>query len=244
VNYATLFSTVKNYLQNDFPAATFTDTTNSGTLIVSSKAQIDTFITQAETRIYNAVQVPALRKSQLGTTTPVNQYMAAPSDLLNVASVAVVLNPGQAGEQYMFLLNKDASFIREAFPSTGSTGVPTHYAVFGPRVISGNPLDSLTFMLAPTPDQAYTVELTYYYYPESITTTLDGTTWLSLNYDSVLLYGTLVEAYTFMKGEADMVAQYEKKYQEAMSQLNRLGTGLLRGDLYRSGQARIPQVNP
>jgi len=151
---------------------------------------------------------------------------------LAVYSMAVI-NPDTS---YTFLLNKDVNFIREAYPTPTDTGVPAYYALFGP--VSTNEAE-LTFILGPTPDAAYSVELHYFYYPESITTTASGTTWLGDNIDSVLLYGSLVEGYTFMKGEADVIAFYEKKYQDAMMLAKRLGDGLERRDAYRSGQARV-----
>jgi hypothetical protein len=144
---------------------------------------------------------------------------------------------------YEYLLNKDVNFIRAAYPNPNDQAIPKYYALFGPTVVSSVISDELSFILGPTPNAAYDVELHYYYYPESITVAANGRTWLSDNYSPVLLYGTLVEGYTFLKGEQDMIAQYEKKYQEALAQLNRLGTGLERGDAYRDGQAKI-KVNP
>ena len=202
-------------------------------------ASIPTFVTQTETRIYNTVQIPALRKNVTGVTTGGNKYLSCPLDFLSVFSLAVE----DASGNYEYLLNKDVNFIRAAYPSPSSTGIPKYYALFGPTVNAGVVSDELSFILGPTPDILYNVELHYYYYPESITTAADGRTWLGDNYDPVLLYGSLVEAYIFMKGEEDMMAYYEKKYQEALGQLNRLGTGLERGDAYRDGQAKI-KVNP
>jgi hypothetical protein len=121
--------------------------------------------------------------------------------------------------------------------------LPKYYALFGPTVISNTITDELSFILGPTPDILYNVELHYYYYPESITVAADGRTWLGDNYSPVLLYGTMLEAYIFLKGEVDMMATYKGKYDEALAQLNRLGTGLERGDAYRDGQAKI-KVNP
>jgi hypothetical protein len=202
-------------------------------------ANIPTFVTQTETRIYNTVQIPALRKNVTGVTTNGNKYLSCPSDFLSVFSMAVIDGAGD----YEYLLNKDVNFIRAAYPNPNEAGLPKYYALFGPTVTSNIITDELSFILGPTPDDAYDVELHYYYYPESITTAANGRTWLGDNYDPVLLYGSLVEAYTFMKGEQDVMAFYEKKYQDAMGQLNRLGTGLERGDAYRDGQARI-KVNP
>jgi hypothetical protein len=138
---------------------------------------------------------------------------------------------------YSFMLNKDVNFIRESYPSPTATGFPAYYALFGPN---SNDEAELSFLLGPTPDAAYSVELHYFYYPQSITTTTSGTTWLGDNLDSVLLYGAMVEGYTFMKGEADIIGFYEKKYQDALGLAKRLGDGLERQDSYRSGQARVP----
>ena len=237
MTYNELFIDVKNYLQNDFPTNTWTNVAGTGTTTSGGTEQIDTFITQAEERIYNTVQIPPLRKNVTGITSASNKYLSCPSDFMSVFSMAVIDGTGA----YEYLLNKDVNYIRAAYPNPTSTGLPQYYALFGPTVSSGIITDELSFILGPTPDDAYDVELHYYAYPESITTA--GTSWLGDNYSPVLLYGTLVEAYTFLKGEIDLTAQYEKKYQEAMSQLNRLGTGLERGDAYRDGQAKI-KVNP
>ena len=202
-------------------------------------ASIPVFVTQAETRIYNSVQIPALRKNVTGLVSTNNKYLSCPIDFLSVFSLAVI----DADGRFEYLLNKDVNFMRAAYPTPTTTGLPQYYALFGPTVASGVVSDELSFIVAPTPDAQYDVELHYYYYPQSITVAADGRTWLGDNYDPVLLYGSLVEAYTYMKGEQDMMAYYEKKYQDAMMQLNRLGTGLERGDAYRDGQAKI-KVNP
>lgn len=199
-------------------------------------ANIPLFVNQTETRVYNTVQIPALRKNVTGVTTNGNKYLSCPSDFLSVFSIAVI----DSGN-YEYLLNKDVNFLRAAYPNASTTGLPKYYSLFGPTVANNTITDELSFILAPTPDSAYGVELHYYYYPESIVTA--NRTWLGDNYDPVLLYGSLVEAYVFMKGEQDMMTYYEKKFQDAMSQLNRLGTGLERGDAYRDGQAKI-KVNP
>jgi hypothetical protein len=235
MTYNELFIAVKNYLQNDFPTNTWTDVAGTGVTTSDGTNQINFFITQAEERVYNTVQIPALRKNVTGVTTDGNKYLSCPSDFLSVFSMAVVDGDGN----YEYLLNKDVNFIRAAYPNPNTEGLPKYYALFGPTVVTSTITDELSFILGPTPDANYTVELHYYYYPESITVAADGRTWLGDNYSPVLLYGTLVEAYTFLKGEVDMTAQYEKKYQEAMGQLNRLGTGLERGDAYRDGQAKI-----
>jgi hypothetical protein len=239
MTYNELFIAVKNYLQNDFPANTWTDVAGTGVTTSDGTAQINTFITQAEERIYNTVQIPALRKNVTGLTTSGNKYLSCPADFLSVFSMAVIDGSGN----YEYLLNKDVNFIRAAYPNPSSTGLPQYYALFGPTVVTSVITDELSFILGPTPDAGYTVELHYNYYPESITTAADGRTWLGDNYSPVLLYGAMVEAYIFLKGEQDLMAAYESKYKEAMGQLNRLGTGLERGDAYRDGQAKI-KVNP
>ena len=301
MNYAALVAAVASYTENTFPTT-----------------DMNVFITQAEKRIYNAVQLPSLRKNVTGSTTASNKYLQCPTDFLSTFSLAAI-NPTTGA--YTYLLNKDVNFIREAYPKPTSTGAPKYYAIFGPR--SDNETE-LTFILGPTPDAAYSTELHYFYYPESIiqrpiltlgaitagtsyttgtysnvsltggsgsgatasivvsgggvtSVTLvnggtgfvvgntmsalaaniggtgsgfsipvatvgntTGTTWLGDNYDPALLYGTLVEAYTYMKGEQDMVLLYNTKFGEALVQLKRLGDGLERSDSYRSGQARIP----
>jgi hypothetical protein len=236
MNYATLFETIKGYTENDFPSTQYTD--SSGNLVnFTSKEQIDTFIQQAEQRIYNSVQFPSIRKNVTGTTYASNPYLSSPIDFLAVYSLAVIDGTGN----YEYLLNKDVNFLRAAYPNPTSTGIPRYYALFGPTTTNGNPpaiTNELSFMLAPTPDNSYTVELHYYYYPESIVTA--GTTWLGDNFDTALLYGALIEAYTYMKGEADLIAEYQKRYEEAMNLAKRLGDGMERQDAYRSGQVRYP----
>jgi hypothetical protein len=214
--------TIQGYVENDFPSGTFASSTGSGTSIFTSKEQIDTFIEQAEQRIFNSVQFPNFRKNQTGTLSPSNQYLEAPPDFLASYSLAVITN-----DSYEYLLNKDVNYIRAAYPNPTVEGIPKYYAQF----------DDNTFILGPTPDVAYTVEMHYFFYPESIVTA--GTTWLGDNFDSALLYGALVEAYTYMKGEADIVAAYNKRYEEAMILAKRLGDGMNRRDAYRSGQVRM-----
>jgi len=232
MNYSTLFSSIKGYLENDFPSTSFTGSTGS-TVELTSAEQINTFITQAEQRIYNTVLFPALRKNVTGSTSANIKYLNCPTDFLAVYSMAVVDGTGA----YSYLLNKDVSYIREAYPVPTDTGLPAYYAMFGP--VSTDETE-LTFILGPTPDTAYTVELHYFYYPESITVAASGFTWLSENYDPVLLYGSLVEAYTNMKGEPDLIAVYEKKYQESLMMAKRLGDGMEKQDQYRSGTPRVP----
>ena len=223
MNYAELSAAIQEYTQNyetDFVA------------------NIPLFVEQAEQRIYNTVQFPSIRKNVTGYTTNGNKYLSCPLDFLAVYSMAVI-----SGTEYTYLLNKDVNFIREAYPSTASAnnGLPKYYALFGPATTNANPpviTNELTFLLGPTPDALYTVELHYYYYPESIVTS--STSWLGDNFDSVLLYGSLMEAYTFMKGEADLIALYTQRYQEALALAKRLGDGMERGDAYRDGQIKLP----
>ena len=209
MNYTQLVTEIQNYTENEFQ----TDVVN-------------TFITQAEQRIYNSVHLPALRKNVTGTLTAGNKYLAIPSNWLSTFSLAVI----NANNEYLYLLNKDVNFIRQSFPDTDSDfyGEPEYYAVF----------DNASFIVGPTPDASYDVELHYFYYPESITTA--GTTWLGDNFSSVLLYGSLLEAYTYMKGEQDVMAEYQKRYDDAMQLLIQLGDGKNRQDAYRSGQVRVP----
>ena len=232
MNYSTLFTTIKGYLENEFPVTTFTGPTGAEVSLTSAE-QINVFITQAEQRIYNTVLFPALRRNVTGSTSTSNKYLNCPNDFLAVYSMAVVNGTGA----YSYLLNKDVSYIREAYPTPTDTGLPAYYAMFGP--VSTDETE-LTFILGPTPDNVYTIELHYFYYPESLTTAASGYTWLSENFDPVLLYGSLVEAYTFMKGEPDMIANYEKKYQEALMLAKRLGDGMEKQDQYRSGTPRVP----
>ena len=305
MNYVQLYQAIQDYSEN------------TESLFVSN---ISTFVKEAEERIYNSVQIPSLRKNVTGTATASNKYLSCPNDYLSTYSMAVIDTDGS----YKYLLNKDVNFIREAYPTPTSTGLPKYYALFGSQYSNAN---ELSFILGPTPNSSYNVELHYFYYPVSIvqgaissyntptggssytngvypnvpltggqgsgaTATItvsgqtvtsvvinnggqfyavndsltaassyiggtgsgfsvtvrlidnaEGTSWLGDNYDPVLLYGAMREAMLFMKGEVDLVKYYEDKYTEALMQLNRLGTGLERGDAYRDGQARIP-VNP
>ncbi len=308
MNYVQLYQAIQDYAES------------TEQLFVEN---ISTFVRQAEERIYNTVQIPSLRKNVTGTLTASNKYLSCPNDYLSTFSMAVIEDYGTANENYTYLLNKDVNFIREAYPNPTSTGLPRYYALFGSQYSNAN---ELSFILGPTPDDSYNVELHYYYYPVSIvqgaissgTATggssyvngiysnvplsggqgsgavanivvtgnavtsvnikrqgnfytvgdvltapssyiggsgtgflytitavdnINGTSWLGDNYDPCLLYGSLREAIIFQKGEQDMVSYYEKQFQDAMAQLNRLGTGLERGDAYRDGQAKI-KVNP
>ena len=197
-------------------------------------ANIPVFVTQAEQRIYNSVQFPSIRKNVTSTIAVNTKYLDCPLDFLAVYSMAVI----DASGNYEYLLNKDVNFIRQAYPQPTDKGTPKYYALFGPTVLTSVIYDELSFIIGPTADASYGVELHYYYYPESITVAADGQTWLGDNFDSVLLYGSLVEAYTYMKGEQDMMALYNGKYQEALALAKRLGDGMERQDAYRSGQYR------
>jgi len=193
------------------------------------EAEVPVFVQQTEQRIYNSVQFPSLRKNVTGTTTINNKYLACPNDFLAPYSLAVI----DATGAYEYLLNKDVNFIRQAYPTPTSTGLPKYYALFGTQT---NDPNELSFILGPTPAASYGVELHYFYYPESIVDA--GTSWLGDNFDSVLLYGSLVEAYTYMKGEQDMLTLYNQKFMEALALAKRLGDGMERQDAYRSGQFR------
>jgi hypothetical protein len=199
------------------------------------------FITQAEQRIYNMIQFPSIRKNQYTAITSSNKYVSLPDDFLSVYSLALVTGVTSANLDtgtFEYLLNKDVNFIRQAYPAPNDKGVPKYYALFGPTIINGAISNELSLILGPTPDAAYYVELHYYYYPESITTVASGQTWLGDNFDSVLLYGSLVEAYTYMKGEQDIISLYDTKFKEALALAKRLGDGMERQDAYRSGQFR------
>lgn len=309
MNYAQLVISVQDFTENQFPATYLADGST-----VSPTQQINRLIQQAEQKIYNAVQIPVLRKNVTGNVTQSTPYLACPDDYLSSYSLAVI-DPVTGA--YEYLLNKDVNFIRQSYPPPNSTGVPRYYALFGTRYTSKN---ELSFILGPTPDQSYEVELHYYYYPVSIVQQVlaalgtispgsgyddgyyasvpvtspygdganlnitvsggivtqaevayggsgyqvgeiltakigsvgsgfsipvtdvynqSGTSWLGDNFDSVLLYGTLAEAATYMKQEQDMVALYNQKFSESLSQLKRLGDGLERGDAYREGQTKL-----
>lgn len=209
MNYTELVGAIQSYTENQY-----------------STTDINTFIQQAEQRIYNSVQLPDLRKNVTGNMTSGNKYLQLPTDWLSTFSMAVI----NSDNEYTYLLNKDVNFIRESFPDTDSSfyGKPEYYAIF----------DDTAIILGPTPDANYNTELHYYYYPESIVTATN--TWLGDNFDTALFYGSLLEAAAFMKDDADTVTQYMNKYNEAMGLLQNLGEGKNRRDAYRSGQERIP----
>jgi len=217
MNYTELVANIADICENEFTADEYA-----------------LFTEQAEQKIYNTVQLANLRKNVTGTLTVNNKYVSCPGDFLSTYSLAVIENYGTATETYTFLLNKDVNYIREAFPTPADTGLPTCYAIFGPQSTAVN---ELSFILGPTPDSAYKLELHYYYYPESIVTT--GTSWLGDNFDSALLNGALIEAIRFMKGEPDLIQVYQGMYAQAMDLLKNLGDGKQRMDAYRDGQVRI-----
>jgi len=212
MTYTELVAQIESYTENSY-----------------STVDVNTFITQAENRIFNGVNIPDLRRNDTGSITAANKYLNVPVDWLATYSLAVIDN---ATNEYTFLINKDVNFIRESFPDTDTTffGKPQYYAVF----------DDDTFILGPTPDIAYGAELHYFFYPESITVATSGTSWLGDNYSSVLLYGSLLEAAAYLKSDAETIANYTNRYQEAMVGLIGLGEGKNTRDAYRSGQARIP----
>jgi hypothetical protein len=226
MNYSELVTAIKGYTENSFPTSQD----------MTSTTQINTFIKNAEIRIYNTVQMPQFKKNVSGTLSSGNKYLSLPSDFLAVYSLAVYTTPALGiSSPQAFLLDKDVSFIRETYPDPTYGGEPQYYAIFGTN--STYPL-IVSLIVGPTPDANYPVELHYYAYPTSIT--VSSTSWLGDNFETVLLYGSLLEAYTFMKGEADVIAQYQKRYDEALSQLKRLGDGMDRRDAYRNGQISIP----
>ena len=214
MTYNELVTAVNDYCENSFPTV-----------------DMNIFIKQAEQRIYNTVQLANLRKNVTGSLTQGNKYLGCPQDFLSAYSLAIY---PAAGGDFLFLLNKDVNFMREAYPNQATQGKPKHYAIFGPQT---NDVNVLTFMLGPTPDAAYMAELHYYYYPESIVTA--GQTWLGDNFDSALLYGTMCEAMTYMKGEQDMIKLYQDRYVQAIALLKNLGDGKQRADAYRDGQVRV-----
>lgn len=226
MNYAQLTAAIQDYTENTFTAT-----------------ELATFVQNAEQRIYNTIQFPALRKNSIGSLTAGNKYLSAPTDFLSVFSLAVISPSGD----YTYLLDKDVNFIRESYPnSSTAAGMPQYYAIFGPATTSIAPIsptNELSFIVGPTPDASYSVELHYFYYPVSMSDTVQnpsGTSWLGDNFDSVLLYGSLLEAYVFMKGEADLMAKYQQRYDEALALAKQLGDGKNRQDAYRNGQVRYP----
>jgi hypothetical protein len=219
MNYTQLVSAIKGYCENDFPET-------SGNF--TSDDQIATFVQQCEERVYNAVQIPAIRRNQVGNFTSGDHYLSLPSDYLASFSMAVILPDGTQE----FLIDKDVNFIRQSYPSPNDQGVPKYYGQFAPY----------TYIIGPTPDESYDVELHYYYYPPSIVTAQSS--WLGDNFESVLLYGSLLEAAAFMKTDPDVVTNYQNRYNEALALLKELGDGKDRRSAYRDGQLRLPVPGP
>lgn len=220
MTYSQLVTAVNDYCENNFPTT-----------------DMNTMIKLTEQNIYNSVQLAYLRKNVTGSLSVGNQYLSSPGDFLSVYSLAVIGTDGS----YTYLLNKDVNFIREAYPNpTTDTGKPHHYAIFGPTVSGSAITNELSFILGPVPDLPYSVELHYYYYPESIVTA--GTTWLGDNFESALFNGTMVEAIRYMKGEPDLVKFYQEEFQKSMLLLKNLGDGKQRMDAYRDGQVRNPVI--
>jgi hypothetical protein len=205
VDYSTLIANIQDTTEKTF-----------------TSDELAMFVQQAEQFIYSAVQFPALRRNQLGDLTAGNNYLTLPSDFLNSYSLAVI---GEDGA-YHYLLDKDANFIRDAYPNPSSTGLPKHYALF----------DDVSIIIGPTPDASYVVELHYGYYPQSIVTA--GSTWLGEKFDIALFDASLVQAARFMKSDPDIIQLYEKMMTQSISMLKSLGEGKLRRDAYRSGQNR------
>ena len=208
MNYTELPNAIKEY------------TDNAETTFVNN---IPNFVRQTEERIYRSILIPELRKNVTTSLSTSNRFLAKPTDFLAVFSIAVV----DGSSNYSFLLPKDVNFIREAYPATGTTGLPVYYSQF----------DGDNFLLAPTPDSTYTVQLHYYYDPPSIVTS--STSWLGDNAESALLYGSLLEAYSFMKGEPDIVGFCKTRYEEALASLQQLADGRNKRDSYRNGEPRI-----
>lgn len=208
--FTTLKSAIQDYAEN------------TETSFVSNLTNI---IVQAENRIVKAVELPNFRKNQTGTLTTGNSYLSAPADYLYPYSLAVI----DGDSNYNYLINKDVNFIREAYPASATTGIPKHYAQF----------DDDFFIVGPTPSSGFTVEIHYFYIPESITASSDGTSWLGTNASEPLLYASLAEAYVYMKGDPDMLSAYENRFKEALGKLTLESDGYNRKDAYRSGQRRI-----
>lgn len=207
--YAQLVDAIHGYLQVDSNGISTTD--------------MDTIIRQAEQRIYYDVQIPVLKKNVTGNLTNGNRYLTTPDDYLATYSIAV-----NNGGNYEYLLPKEVAFLREAYPSTSTTGTPRYYAIF----------DNDTFLIAPPPDANYEVELHYFYEPPSIVDQTSGT-WISENAENALLYGCLFEAYTYLKGEQDLISLYAGKYEESIKALKVIGEGRNRSDTYRNSEPRI-----
>jgi hypothetical protein len=213
MNYTELKQAVEDFTENSFSATDFATMTKL-----------------AEQKIYNSVQLPALRKNVTGTLTANNKYLQCPSDFLSVFSLAVILQDGS----YEYLLDKDVNFIRQAYPTPTSTGIPRYYAIFGPQ---SNDPNELAFIIGPTPNANLAVELHYFYYPVSIV--VAGTSWVGDNFDSVLFNAVMVEAARYMKEEPDIIQNYDSQFGQSLILLKQLGDGKNRQDAYRNGQVRV-----
>ena len=209
MNYAELKTQIQSITENTF-----------------DDVSLAMFTEQAEQKIYNSVQIANLRKNVTGVLTASNPYLSCPTDFLSSYSLAVY--PASGTGDYAFLLNKDVNFMREAYPDSTVTGVPKAYAIFSDDY----------FLIGPTPNSSFAVELHYFHKPESITTTTSGTSWLGTNAETTLLYGCLVEAYTYLKGDADLMGLYVQRYEDAIQRLEELGEGYSTTDSYRSGAVR------
>ncbi len=210
MNYTELSTAIQNY--TEYAETTFV-------------SQIPTFIRQAEERIFRTILIPELRKNATSTLAAGSKYLARPSDFLVAFSLATI----DASSEHTYLIDKDTNFIREAYPAAATTGVPKYYAQFDGDDASS----SGHFLIGPTPTLSYTMELHYYFDPPSIVDS--ATSWLGDNAESALLYGSLVEAYTFMKGEAELLAQYTARYNEALGQVNGIARRSMT-DTYRTGE--------
>jgi hypothetical protein len=207
MNYAELCTAIEDTVENSF-----------------TPEQLERFVRQAEKMIYNTVSLPAMQRNSIGTLTVGNPYLTQPPRLLSVLSVAVVVDG-----VYQYLLPKQSSFIREAYPEVGPGSVPKYYGFF----------DQNSFIVGPTPDDSYHVEIQYSSYPESIVTA--GTTWLGEEFDNALLNASLVEAGRFLKLEAADMNQYQSMLMQSLTILKQLGDGKMKGDVYRSGEFVAPR---
>lgn len=210
--FATLKTAIQDYTDNE--ESTFV-------------TNLPNFIKASEDRILEAIDLEYFRKNVTSAMTPSDQFLTVPDDLLAVFSLQITTSGSEN-----FLLQKDVNFLREYTPNASTTGVPRYYAVFS--------VDH--FLLAPTPNSAYTVELHYFYRPTSLVDSGSSTTWISDNAPNVLLYGSLLEAYIFMKGEPDILTLYEKRFMDGLSRLKDLGEARENTDAYRIGLPSRPRT--
>jgi len=210
------FTTLKSAMQD------YTENTES-----TFVSQLSRFILNAEERVLKECELDDFRKNVTGSATQSTKFLTKPTDFLSPFSLSVINN--SANE---FLKFKHITFVQDYTPDPSTTGTPKYYSDW----------DENSFVLAPTPDDDYTMELHYFYRPQSITAASDGTSWLGTNAELCLLYGSLVEAYTFMKGEQDIMAMYMGRYQEALAETKRLGEYSDRRDSYRNGDPVFRQA--